>query len=51
MHLAMDSDHNIKERKLKIHRKEVKGFKKFILERWHMIRRIEVLVCEERNTV
>ena len=51
MHLAMDGDCNMKESDIRIHRKEIKGFKKFILKQWHMLQRIEVIVLEDTEIV
>ena len=51
MHLAMDSDCNMKGSDMRIHKKKIKGFKKFILEQQYMLQRIEVIVSKDTKTV
>jgi len=51
MQLAMDGDRNMKESEMRLHKKEIKGLKKFILDNRHLLKKIEVVVLEDGDTV
>jgi len=51
MHLAMDGDRNMKESDMRLHKKEIKGLKKFILESRHLLQKIEIVVAEDGDPI
>jgi len=51
MQLAMDGDRNMKEREMRLHKKEIKRLKKFILDNRHLLKKIEIVVAEDGDIV
>jgi len=51
MFLAVDGDRNMKESEMRLHKKEMKGMKRFILENRQFLTKIELILPEDVDTV
>jgi len=51
MFLAVDGDRNMKESEMRLHKKEMKGMKQFILENRQFLTKIEIILPKDAHTV